>query len=317
MDLPQSLREALDKELSAPAARGLHSASDELSTRYRKPSRDTTFMTSPAHRFAYLAARMPATYAAVSAVLSEWRRRQPGIEIETMLDMGSGPATAFWAASEQFPGLKAATLVEQDGDLITIGRRLLEGSGTAATTWLQRPMQKTEDINPHDLVIFSYSINELPDSERLPLVERAWNLARKALIIVEPGTPAGFERIRAIRSWLVGAGAHLAAPCPNALACPMAGTDWCHFAVRLERSASHRQAKGASMGYEDEKFSYIVAVKAPAELPSGRIVRHPQKKTGHLILTLCTEGELINKTISKRDGDIYKQARKLEWGDAV
>ena len=42
--------------------------------------------------------------------------------------------------------------------------------------------------------------------------------------------------------------------------CPMRD-DWCHFAVRLPRSAAHRAAKGAKRGFEDEKFTYVVAVR--------------------------------------------------------
>lgn len=315
MELPYQLQAALDKEFAAPAGRQLHRASGELSARYRAPTRSATFMTTDAHRLAYLAARLPATYAAVKAVLGELLEREPGIDIKSLLDMGAGPATALWAAAQLFPDLAQATLIEQDGDLITLAKRLLEDSPCPAPVWKHLPMQRAQDLAPHDLVMFSYSINELPEDEQLPLIEKAWQLTQKALIVIEPGTPAGFERIRRIRACLIEKGAFLVAPCPNALPCPMAGTDWCHFAVRLERSSEHRQAKGASMGYEDEKYSYLIAGKMASLAPRARILRHPQKHSGHLSLSLCTEGVVANRTLSRRDGDIYKQARKLEWGD--
>src|SRR5690606_27604170 len=100
----------------------------------------------------------------------------------------------------------------------------------------------------------------------------------------EPGTPAGYQRILAARDRLRQRGAALAAPCPHDAACPMAGRDWCHFAVRLDRSRLHRHLKGAALGWEDEKFSYVVAVPPGAPDPrraSARIVRRPRKETGH------------------------------------
>jgi ribosomal protein RSM22 (predicted rRNA methylase) len=95
----------------------------------------------------------------------------------------------------------------------------------------------------------------------------------------------------------------------------MTGSDWCHFAVRLERSAEHRQAKDVSLGYEDEKYSYLIASKIPSSLPTARILRPPQRRSGHTILTLCSEGHVQQSTISKKQKDLYKQSRKADWGD--
>jgi ribosomal protein RSM22 (predicted rRNA methylase) len=137
------------------------------------------------------------------------------------------------------------------------------------------------------------------------------------LVIVGPGTPKDFERLVGLRRSLISAGAHLVAPCPHHDECPMwAANDWCHFAQRIERTAVHRRLKQGSLGYEDEKFSFLVAAKQPIGRASARIVRHPQKNPGHVQLQLCTPTGLQRETIGKSQRERYRAARKSEWGDS-
>ena len=74
-----------------------------------------------------------------------------------------------------------------------------------------------------------------------------WAKTRDTLLVVEPGTPAGYARIIALREQLIAAGAHVAAPCPHDGKCPLAAPDWCHFTQRLPRSRAHKQVKGAEL----------------------------------------------------------------------
>jgi ribosomal protein RSM22 (predicted rRNA methylase) len=137
------------------------------------------------------------------------------------------------------------------------------------------------------------------------------------LVVIEPGTVRGFHFIHEARSALIAAGAHLLAPCPHGKECPMAASgDWCHFAARVERTSLHRQLKGGALGYEDEKFSYVVASRDPISAAPARIVRHPQKHSGHVQLTLCTPEGLTTPTIGKSQKEKYKFARHAHWGDA-
>jgi ribosomal protein RSM22 (predicted rRNA methylase) len=134
--------------------------------------------------------------------------------------------------------------------------------------------------------------------------------------MIEPGTPATFANVLRARDLLIGVGAQIVAPCPHHNVCPLAArNDWCHFAVRLERSAHHRRLKGGDLGYEDEKFSYLIASKIPMQRPEARIVRHPLKHSGHVKLTLCTPADLQQVTIAKSQKLLYRAARKAEWGD--
>jgi ribosomal protein RSM22 (predicted rRNA methylase) len=95
-----------------------------------------------------------------------------------------------------------------------------------------------------------------------------------------------------------------------------AAGDWCHFSQRVERTSQHRQLKGGALGYEDEKFSYLIAAKSTVPSKGARIVRHPSKHSGHVQLALCTaEGKLENHTVTRSSKEAYKRARKVEWGD--
>jgi ribosomal protein RSM22 (predicted rRNA methylase) len=202
--------------------------------------------------------------------------------------------------------------------LAAIGKKLAQFSEQPAiqsAQWQEADLEKINDLPPHDLILLSYSIGELTPSRIEPLIDLCWQATKQLLLIVEPGTPVGFERIRLIRRQLIDRGAHLIAPCPHHLACPMAGGDWCHFAARVERTSLHRRLKGGSLGYEDEKFSYVAATKTAIPFPDSRILSQPQRHSGHVILKLCTPQGVQYPTISKKMGDLYKQARKADWGD--
>ena len=107
--------------------------------------------------------------------------------------------------------------------------------------------------SPHDLVTLAYVLSELSPGAQETLVEKLWTLTGDTLLIVEPGTPAGWSRILRARDILVREGAHIIAPCPHALACPLTAPDWCHFARRVTRSRIHRLAKGAEIPWEEKE----------------------------------------------------------------
>jgi len=173
----------------------------------------------------------------------------------------------------------------------------------------------------HEVVTLSYVLNELSPKERLYVLKRAYSAAEKLLILIEPGTPEGYSHILAARQFLTEHGAHIIAPCTQNGLCPIAplyqeGKDWCHFSVRIPRGKYHRRAKQGALPYEDEKYSYLVVSPLPQPTPETRIIKAPIRKTGHVILDLCTDkGKLERRIISKSEGEIYLTARDAAWGD--
>ncbi len=320
MQLPFILREAIEAEILRLKPDALRKAAAELSTTYRTSGEFITArMASEAHRIAYLATRLPATFASLHAVFSEIKNRLPEILLNSLLDCGSGAGTAMWAACDVFNEVESVTNIERDKNLIETGKRLALNANHAAIPsahWLASDLQNEFEIRPHDVVVISYTLGELHEAAQTKLIQKAWQVAEKLVVVIEPGTPRGFHNVLTARSVLINLGAHVLAPCPHAQSCPMTETDWCHFSARVERAAFHRRAKDASLGYEDEKFSYLVAAKFDGEAANARIIRHPYIQKGHIQLALCTKDGLHHITVSKKDREAFRQARKSSWGEA-
>lgn len=319
MTLPLPLQQAVELLLNLHSLSPLIQARKELTSRYRT-AYATQFIETEAQRYAYIASRMPATYAAVQAVLKAVLKRLPHLNVESALDLGTGPGTALWALKSCLPCLSIYHLIEQDDGLIQLGKKLIELSKVSyfeKTTWQKENFAQLASFSLHDLVIFSYSLGEIDSSLLSSVLVKAWQATQHLLIIIEPGTPAGFERIHSIRQQLIALDAHLVAPCPHYLPCPLADVkgEWCHFTTQVQRSVTHKLLKGACLGHEEEKFCYLAVTKNKCPLPESRLISYPKKHSGHVSLKLCKEGKIQWVNFSRKQGDLYRQAKKAEWGD--
>jgi ribosomal protein RSM22 (predicted rRNA methylase) len=308
------LQAGIDRELARQDRARVSRAALQITSDY-KAGRFAGSLTSPEARAAYLLTRLPATFAASQHVFREVRRIVPEFEPATILDLGAGPGTGSWAALEIWPGIQHAVLVESTRSMLEVGQRLASGHEVLKRAeCLNRDLQSSE-YPAADLVVLSYALGEL--RERGAATAAAWKATKQLLVIVEPGTPKNFADLAQVRRDLIAAGGHVVAPCPHPNECPMLlANDWCHFAVRLERTSEHRKMKGGALGFEDEKFSYIAFCKSPAPHAAERIVRHPLVHSGHIQLTLCASAGLEKQTITKKNKEAFRAARKAKWGDA-
>lgn len=304
--LPEHIA-ALIEELTE--RKQLSSSYASLSERYRQAG-DKRVAGSKEH-LAYLACRLPATFAACKEVFSRLGAHSPAFQPVTLLDVGAGPGTALIALSEQYSSLKSATFIERDPLFIELAKTLL-ASYPVEISW--KAAQTT-----FDLVTSSYMLSELNDSEQEDMVCFFMQNASSHIVLIDTGTPLGYQGLMRARSRLINEGWHILAPCPHARPCPIIAPDWCHFSVRLPRSHLHRVVKGAERGFEDEKFCYLIAAKESAALQTpGRIVGAPMKRSGHVRLKLCTmEGKIEEPVISRKNKELYPLAKKAEWGDLL
>lgn len=317
-DLPAELKAALDARLHGLSRLEAAERAARISQTYRDGGGSGAIRTE-ADALAYALARMPATYAAVTASLNALREVRPHFAPASLLDVGAGPGTATWAAAEAFSSLQEFTLLDANSALRALALDL--GSGSA----------RLRDINyrhgeahaglagaePADLVAASYMIGEIGDAERSALIELMWAKTRDTLLIVEPGTPAGYRRIIASRQQLIASGAHVAAPCPHDGPCPLIAPDWCHFTQRLPRSRAHKQLKSAELPYEDEKFIYLAVTRAPAAQRPARVLAQPAVTKIAVTAKLCTDRGVVSAVAPRRDKAAYARFKKYDWGDAV
>jgi ribosomal protein RSM22 (predicted rRNA methylase) len=317
-DLPAELKAALDARLEGLSRNDVAARAAAISKTYRDGGTSSAIK-SETDALAYALARMPATYAAVSACLNALLEARPGFAAQTLLDVGAGPGTASWAASEAFSSLTSLTLLDTNPALRALALDLQRGStrfgnlkydaGEARIT-----LAKADSA---DLVIASYLIGELGEAERRSLVEIMWAKTHDTLLVVEPGTPAGYARILTARTQLSAAGAHVLAPCPHDAPCPLQSPDWCHFSQRLARSRAHKQVKGAHVPFEDERFSYVVLTRVPAAEHPSRILAQPVIGKAEISAKLCTVDGVTIAKVPRRDKAAYTSARHWRWGDAT
>src|ERR1700757_4274566 len=115
-DLPADLRIALDAKLQGVSRSDAAERAPNISQTYRGGGTSIAIKTA-ADALAYALARMPATYAAVTASLNALREIRPGFAPTSLLDVGAGPGTASWAAAEAFSSLNGFTLLDANSAL--------------------------------------------------------------------------------------------------------------------------------------------------------------------------------------------------------
>src|SRR5437868_15403947 len=118
-DLPSELKAALDGKLRGFSRSDAAGRAASISKTYRNGG-GSGAVRSETDALAYALARMPATYAAVTASLSALRVIRPDFAPESLLDLGAGPGTAAWAAAEAFASLKTFMLIDANDALRTL-----------------------------------------------------------------------------------------------------------------------------------------------------------------------------------------------------
>ena len=200
--------------------------------------------------------------------------------------------------------------------MIEVAQKLMKNLDlTTKVDWKTFDLRRDTIDKKYDMVVAAYVLNEFTNSERLEILNNLWNATDDLLIIIEPGTPQSFEKMKEMRSLILQNGGHIIAPCTHENCCDIKDGDWCHFSCRVARSKVHKLTKQGEASFEDEKFTYLAFSKKQNNRATKRILRHPISQPKIVTLQLCTKDGIKKEVVSKSN-KLYKKARNVVTGDS-
>jgi ribosomal protein RSM22 (predicted rRNA methylase) len=322
--LPSAISSALESMSEGLSRSDLVMRSAAITAGYKNRLNSSKELRVASDALAYALARMPATYAASRRALLHLAEAMPNAAPNSLLDVGCGPGTASFAAHAVFPEIADFTMLDRNGPFLDLARQLvavaLPENGFRI---IDQDIAKIVDLPKADLVVASYVLAELSPAVQTRFLAQLWDSTSQALVLVEPGTPDGFERLRLARISLIDAGAFIAAPCTHEGVClkhthDPAKPEWCRFLERVQRSRDHRILKSADRPFEDEPYAYLAVVRErPSARFDARIVGRTSTSKFEIQLPICDTNGLSTLKIPKRNKKRYKNYNGLEWGDAV
>lgn len=136
-DLPQPIDDAISRILSRQEDATWVDSAIQLHQRYIERKKSLRYITSTTDSLGYLAMRAQATYAQVYGALTAVKELVPSWSPKNILDIGSGPGTAVWAAHEVWPSIHEATCVDENDSLLQLGKEI-NSSASVAMHWLRQ-----------------------------------------------------------------------------------------------------------------------------------------------------------------------------------
>ncbi|XP_065223108.1 methyltransferase-like protein 17, mitochondrial [Planococcus citri] len=282
----------------------------------------------------YLIARMAAEYAVLNRIFAEIQLTCPQFQPHSLYDFGSGVGTVSWIARKYWAeSLQEYFCVDSSGEMNELAKLLLKGGDETVPLPISglyyRQFLSTTVSSKYSLVTCSYSLFELPSAEiRLKTLSKLWNKTEDFLVIVEPGTKAGFQLVNEARDFIIqsdsesehSTGVHVHSPCPHEFDCPMLKLSQGLCSSRVSYLSP---AIVTNASYENEYFCYVVLRKGkrePSDNQWPRVVSHPAKRKKHTHCRLCTkDGQLTDMTFTKQKYGLttYHCGRSLKLGDRL
>jgi len=340
IELPPKIEKAIIRILSRIDTNKWINSAIQLSSKYRLnrdtiESYDDVFLDGVDDVLGYLALRTPATYAQLYGAMFNIVEMLPSWKPISILDIGSGPGTAVWAASDIWTSINKVTCLERDHNFSRIGKEILQSSlpELINLNWktIDLSVSKPELDVKFDLVTIGSVLNEMTNKQRKDILEFAYNHCKGVLLVVEPGTPYGLEAIKQASILLHAHEGTLIAPyIDNTL--PLSDHEKIRFTQKIIRPEFHRRIRQKqrkinntsdkrllpASDWEKTKYGYVAMSTIPTKItPFARLIAKPAIFKSHIELKILTKNGVKNQRILKRDKPYYKFAKKMKWGELL
>ena len=309
MNLPNDLQDKIDI-LYTEFGSKLKQSRQNLTKRYKDESgQGESLIKTRDDSIIYAISRMPATFAVISSLLEELVSEGKLNGISTIFDVGSGTGAGYFAAKGVFENA-SIELFERDENMAEVFSKLEPNKRV-----VEFDLTRDDFGKKADLIMTSYVLSEMGESERISAVKKMLAGAEKYLLLIDTGTPRTYENFMTIKRLVLSEGYSILAPCESEK-CGLKN-DYCQFYARFNRSRLQRLSKDAELPYEDEKYFYLLIAKNASEKQEKRVIRRPQIKTNLVELKLCSAEGVKDLKITKKDKELYKRARKVKINETI
>lgn len=339
INFPTKVEKVIAKILSNTNDNKWVESAIKLSTKYRlnrlEPNRHEVFIDGVDDVLGYLALRAPSTYAQLSGAMSNVAELLPAWKPLSVLDIGSGPGTGVWAACEIWPSINEVICLERDSNFCRIGKEITQSSfpDLVKMEWKLVDLSVTKpELNiQFDLVTIGSVLNEMESEQRSDILEFAYKHCKGVLLVVEPGTPYGFDAITQSSTLLRSHQGRLLAPYIDS-SLPTTDHEPIGFAQKIVRPEFNRQIRQVqrkidnkgnkrllpASDWEEAKYGYVALSVIPPEIvASARLLANPKISKSYIELKILTKNGIETKRIFKKNKFSYKLAKKLKWGELI
>lgn len=325
INLPTSIHNILSDLLLNEHKTTWNLKAKNLHERYMTHTEKKAYLTSSDDSLAYLALRVPATYAQISSALLQIKEILPNFTPKTLLDLGCGPGVGMWAVKELFPSVEQANCLDENQDILSLGEIIQKKAYPSfSVSWKRTSLSSNKNTLPSaDLVIIASVLNELTLPEINHLISELQKMTNSVIVILEPGNSRGCKIIEDITRKMHKERQILAPYVHSSFV--ESSNYWIHFSQRFKRPEFLRQLRQdmrestqMASDWEETKYAYVAFGETVKREPAwGRCIGNIKKYKGYIEVPLLTENSIQIIKILKRHKIEYDFAKKLTWGELI